>query len=308
MERGKFVIGIDGGATKTKVALANLKGQILKERILGSTNLTNVGLEETVKNLRWGIERIFPKKGRVLSICAGLPAVEERPYLIERIKEKIDLPAKIKEKIEIVSDQLIAFSSGTDERDGIVLIAGTGSVVSGWRGSKKVHVSGWGYLADEGSAFWIGKNVFQEILKSIDRRGKKTILKDLVFERFNLKNTQEFLDLVYSQGPFEILPRFSLLCNIAVEKGDEVAERILKLAGKELVLSCKTAIKILKFQKERFPLVLVGGVFNSQFLLALVKNEIKKFSPKVAFVLSREPVKGAVKLALKKIKNENFKN
>jgi activator of 2-hydroxyglutaryl-CoA dehydratase len=61
-------------------------------------------------------------------------------------------------------------------------------------------------------------------------------------------------------------------------------------------------IKKLKF-KGKFPIVLIGGMFKSKIVLKTVKREIKKYSPKVQFIRpKKEPVIGAIKLALEEIK------
>jgi len=79
--------------------------------------------------------------------------------------------------------------------------------------------------------------------------------------------------------------------------------------GKELALSTKTVIKKLNFQKVKFPLVLVGSMFNSKTVLDTLKKEVKKLAPRVNFIRPKvEPVIGAVKLAIEQVKkNENTK-
>ena len=78
---------------------------------------------------------------------------------------------------------------------------------------------------------------------------------------------------------------------------------ILIKAGQDLALTTKTAIKKLSFQNTKFPVVLVGSMFNSKIILDTVKKEIKRFAPKAEFILLKaEPVVGAVKMALSNLK------
>lgn len=313
MEKGKqkYVIGVDGGGTKTVAALADLKGRILARAKTGSSSPRNIGLKTAIDNVALAIKEVLGNRPpKILASFIGLPTIEEEFKFKERIIRKELLNHKeiwsiFKGKLIIGSDQLVALRAGTDEKEGVLLIAGTGSVAHGWRGKKEIHASGWGWLADEGSAFWVGQRVFQALLKSFDDRGGKTILKTLIFRKFKIKKISDLINLVYLKNQTEIIPLFSIICDQAGNKGDKVATNILVEAGKELATSAKTVIEKLNFQPREFPLVLVGSLFNSKIVLETVKKEIKKFAPKVEFVQPKvEPVVGAVKLAIESLNNE----
>lgn len=301
---GGYVIGVDGGATKTVAALADLKGKILRLAKSGPSSPRNVGPKLAAKNIAEGIGKVLGKE--ILSTFIGLPAVEEEGWRKEKLLRGLLKFKKIspifKGKVKIGSDQIVAYRSGTEEKEGVLLIAGTGSVAHGWWGEKEVKVSGWGWLADEGGAFFIGQRVFQAVLKDLDDRGPKTLLTKLIFKELKIKKEEEFLNFVY-QNPIEIIPSFSILVDKATKKEDRVAKDILIEAAKELTLSAITVIKKLTppFARERagFPLVLVGSLFKSKIFLNEVKKEIKKFAPKVQFIFpKKDPVIGAVKLAI----------
>lgn len=307
----QYVIGVDGGGTKTKAALANLKGKILKTEKSGSSNLENVGMKIAVQNIAKAVKRILPKKAKIASIFIGLPAVEERPDLIIEIKKELlnckGIPSIFKGILKIGSDQIVAFRSGTEEKEGVLIIAGTGCVVHGWKEKKEFHTSGWGWLADEGSAFWVGQKVFRSVMKNLDKRGRKTLLTNLIFKKFKIKKIEDFIKFVYSENPIEIIPQFSIICDEASKNGDRVAKNIMADAGKESALSAKTVIKNMGFQNKKFPLVLIGGMFKSKIFSDKVKKEIKKSAPKANFIIPKaEPVTGAIKLAIEQLKDKNF--
>lgn len=305
MKKNQYIIGIDGGGTKTTVALADLKGKIFKIAKGGPSSPVNVGVKTASKNIAEGIKKIL-RKEEVISTFIGLAAIQEEPRykkeILNELKKYKEISQIFKGKIEIGSDQIVAFRSETDKKDGVLIIAGTGCVAHGWRGHREFTASGWHWLADEGSAFWVGQRAFQAVLKNLDERGKKTLLKELAFKELKVKNTEQLLNKVYSE-PLKTIPIFSILTDNASKKGDKIAIEILESAGKELALAAKTVLKKLKMEKEEFPLVLVGGMFKSKMILEIVKKEIKKVAPKANFILPRkEPVIGAIKLA-----NENIK-
>jgi N-acetylglucosamine kinase-like BadF-type ATPase len=301
----KYVIGVDGGGTKTEAALATLDGKILRVVRAGPSNLRNVGIKKAAENIAIAIKKVSIKRGKILSIFIGLAAIEEEfKVKKEKIKREIRKKLKFRGKLEIGSDQIVAFRSGTDEKNGIVLISGTGCVCHGWKNGKEAKTSGWGWLNDEGSGFWIGQKGFQAVFKELDGRGEKTLITKLVFKKWKLKDREDFLKRVYSEDSVRQVSLISRIVDEAAKKGDRIARKIMEEAGKELVFSAKKVIEKLNFKKEEFPVLLIGRVFESEIVLKIVKIEIKKIAPKAQFLIPQpkiDPVIGAVKLAI-----ENF--
>lgn len=304
-ELANFVIGVDGGGTETVAALADLRGKILRIGRAGSSNPRNIGVERAAENIALAIRQVLKgKRRRIVSTFIGLPAFQEEFGVRQAEIEKLLIDQKgisliLQGKITIGSDQLVAFRAGTKEQNGVLLIAGTGCVAYGWHGFNKVKTSGWGWLADEGGAFWVGQKVFQAILRELDGRGFKTLMTKIAFQNLQIESKEALLTKVYSQ-PTEIVPLLSILCDKAAKKGDKVAKEIFFQAAKELILDAKIVIRKLNFRNQKFPLVLVGGMFKSNIVLNLVKKEIKKFARQVKFinVSKKQGVAGAVRLAI----------
>ena len=287
-----------------------LKGKILRRNRGGPSSPRNLGIKESVSNI---IATVVPllkgkEKNKIISTVIALSSVEEeyknkKPEILKYLKQMREISRIFQGKVEIVSDQIAAFKSGSKEKNGVLLIAGTGAVAHGWRNNREAKTSGWGWLADEGSAFWIGQQAFQATLKGLDQRGAKTIIDKLALKEFNKNRIDVFLRDIYLGNPTRTIPKFSLICDKASRKGDKVARQIMVRAGKELALSAETVIKSLNFQKEEFPLVFVGSVFKSKIVLDATKQEIKKIAPKAQFIIPKdEPVAGAIRLALESIK------
>lgn len=308
----KLVIGVDGGGADTVAVLSDLNGKILAKSKTGPSHFIKTGLKNSVLNITEAIEKVMisltpPQKKEIISTIIGLTAIEENKKMAKIIKKILFQQPKISEifKSEVVirSDQVIAFRSGTDKKEGVVLISGAGSAAHGWRGNKEFKTSGWGYLNDEGSGFWIGQEGYRAVYKDLDGRGPKTLITKLVSQKLKLKNIEDLKKKVYTPTLIKTILSFSILVDRASKRNDQVAKNILIKAGNELVLSVNTVIKKLNFQKEKFPLVLAGKMFKSKIVLNTVKKEIKKFAPKVEFILPKEePVMGAVKLAIEQIK------
>jgi N-acetylglucosamine kinase-like BadF-type ATPase len=301
-DKNGYVIGIDGGGTKTEVALADSRGRILNLTKTGPSSPRNLGIEKTAENLAEVINKIKGSK-KINLIFIGLPAVEEE-YKNKKEEIKREILKRLKNfdgKLIVESDQLVAFSSGTGEKDGIVLISGTGCVCHGWWGDKEAKASGWGWLADEGSGFWVGQKGFQAILKELDDRRPKTLITKLLFNEWGLKNQDDLLNKIYLNYSIRQISLISKIVDKAANKGDKIAKSIMEETVKELAISAITVIKKLSFQKQKFPIVLVGGIFNSKTF----KKEVKKIAKKIKFLKPKNsPVIGAVKLAIGNLKFE----
>ena len=77
-------------------------------------------------------------------------------------------------RIICTSDALNAFYGELGGRDGVALIAGTGSSAFCVQQGQVRQVGGWGYLIDDvGSGFWIGSAVLRAAFRAMDERGLK---------------------------------------------------------------------------------------------------------------------------------------
>ncbi len=304
-----FVAGIDGGGTKTECLLADDKGNVLGQGISGPSNPRNQGLETSAKNIvKALIKALGKRKGKITTVFIGLAAAEEEySDRMDIIKKELLKDKRIsKNSIFFGSDQEAAFRSGTDELDGVVVIAGTGCVIRGWNHGKEAKAGGWGYFADEGSAFWTGQRAYQAITKELDGRGGKTLITRRARALLKFKDINSLNEKIYN-NPVVILPLLSVSVDEAAKKGDETALIILKEGAEELVKGTVTVVDKLRFKKE-FPLVVTGGMFRSKSFKDIFRKRIEKIIPLARFTVPDEsPVFGSLKLAMEKENEENVK-
>ena len=308
-----YLIGVDGGGTKTESIIAKENEEIISFGESGSANIRNVGIDNATSNIAKAIEDSFTKmktegKIEVASIFIGIPSFAEEyrdreGEIRDEIFKKITLFLVQKERIFIDSDQRVAFRAGTDKRDGVVVIAGTGSVVRGWNKKREHKSCGWGYLAEVTGAFRVGQRAYQEVAKALDGRREKTLLTEVFLNFFGVKDIIELNKIVYSKNPIDIISPASLVVSEAAEKGDSVARDILNDASRELAIATKNTIDNLDF-REDFPLVLSGGMFKSDIFLENFKREVLKDVSSAKIILLKEkPTVGAIKLAKEAIIN-----
>lgn len=303
-----YVLGIDGGGTKTISAIADIEGHLLSFGRSGPSNPLAVGEISAKKSIMEAIDDAINRSGVNISrfkvACLGIAGAGNisGKSIMERITKELD----IADKVIIENDATIALVGATACSYGVIVIAGTGSVAFGINEyGERWRAGGWGYIVgDEGSGYDIGRKAIMDALRSYDGRGPKTLLLYEITKHFNLSSIDEIIERIYVAGMerHEIAALAPLVAKAAGE-GDKVAKRILNEAGRELGLAAKAVIKKLRMENDEFDLAVTGGVFKAgEMVLNPFKKIIKKVAPKCRIICPKfEPVIGAILLALKEI-------
>ena len=161
------VLGIDGGGTKTDVALVDRSGRVL-------SRMRTEGLDPTGET-DWEavLDGLAADLGPVGSVVLGLPYHGE---IAEVSQKQAQVAARVfGAGARVLNDVEVAFDGALAGEEGVLILAGTGSMA--WaRGPLGMHrVGGWGDLfGDEGSAFWIGREALGRASQALDgRRGDR---------------------------------------------------------------------------------------------------------------------------------------
>jgi N-acetylglucosamine kinase-like BadF-type ATPase len=296
------VLGIDAGGTKTVCLLADGDGTILAEARGGGANLQADGELAVEKVLHRVMEDALGDRGLMpAAICLGLAGVdrEDDARVIRGIMARIGYKARVL----VVNDALVALEAGVGGAPGIVIIAGTGSIVYGRNAAgEAARAGGWGYvLGDEGSGYWMGRLALRAVVREADRRGRATALTPRVLAYFGAARPPDLVHAVYARGQ-----RPAALAGLAAEvqaaaaDGDLVARQIIEAGAQALVSAAESVALRLGLSDEAFTFVLSGGIFRGVPLLA---DEVARRLPVVApraevRPLAGEPAEGAVRLAL----------
>ncbi len=279
-------LGVDGGGTKTHAVLIDDEKTILGEGFAGAGNPLRVGIENAIKHIISAIEKAADdanrSKGDIVSAQIGLAGVrrEDLRYLIKnRFREILRI-----RKVAVTTDAEIALYAATEGKEGLVIIAGTGSVCMG-RNAKGEMASagGWGPLAgDEGGGAGIARCALQAIAKSSDGRGMSTKLSDYAVDYFRAGRLEDLSVAIYaSQIDNARIAGFAKYVSQAANEGDTVAIELLAEAGRELGIAASAVITKLKMQKRTFPIGKVGSVFKSEELITKpLLEKVQEIAPK----------------------------
>jgi len=230
----------------------------------GSTNWNSVGNDESFKNLKDGITTclgdLTPDK--VGAICLGMAGVDTPPdqaKLEGWVRQILPNPNL---KVMIENDGIIGLVSGTKKKYGVVVIAGTGSIVVSVDAKGEVHrAGGWGpLLGDEGSGYQIGMSILKLVCRAHDRNNN-SLLKRLTLEHLSLSSATELISWTYTQDKLNSA-KFAALSQIAfkaAEEGDAEAISILEAQATEIAETVVIAHANSTYNEPDFPVVFCGG-------------------------------------------------
>ncbi|MEW9097332.1 MAG: BadF/BadG/BcrA/BcrD ATPase family protein [Clostridiaceae bacterium] len=308
------VLSIDGGGTKCLSALLDYESNIVGVGESGSCNYQSIGEEkskESIKNSILNAIKAYQKKysydiSKIECVIAGIAGNDtgKDKKVMERIFKSIFDELNITvDKYALENDAYITLNGALEEREGVLIISGTGSICYGKNNKNQYYrAGGWGYiLGDEGSGFWIGSQAIKFIFHSEDGRKESTLLKESILDSLKLEDVEELMGWVYSEN-YSIKKVSALTKEVfkSASYGDKVALKILDMAAEELLNHLNVVADKLHL-KEDFTLALLGGVLeNSPLLKDILVKKVRENYNKCNIVhMDVKPIFGAIILGLK---------
>lgn len=301
----KFFLGIDGGQSHTTALVADSRGRILGCGTAGPSNHTRES---------GGRERLIAAVSQSVAEALQLAGLLKGQFLrdFNFASAHLAMTGEPEDKVTIVRELLRAghlvvghdapgaLAGALAGGDGVIVLAGTGSVACGAAGDGKfVRVGGHGFMfGDEGSAFAIAREALMIELMNEDAGREGELKKDLLrhFRRASLKAiTEDFYAGVLSRDE---LASFAASVGKLAERGDGQARGLMEKAAWGLVGLAMTTVRRLRLERKPVEISYGGGVFNSRRLLARFSAELTIELPQVRVVAPRfGPEIGALLLA-----------
>ncbi|MBN1150890.1 hypothetical protein JXA84_06705 [candidate division WOR-3 bacterium] len=161
---------------------------------------------------------------------AGLYSEDEKKYFDFCLKKSGHKGRHI-----VVNDALAAYYGAFDGHQNILAISGTGSIaISVDSGGNLLRTGGWGpLLGDEGSGFWIGREILKKIADFHDKKTKGTSpLVSFVLEETSLTPMETIRKFLSSKNPVSEISSLTRTLKRAADLGlDEAKEIIERAAG-----------------------------------------------------------------------------
>jgi glucosamine kinase len=295
-----YVLGIDGGGTRTTAWLADEQDRVLARVGAGPSNPLKVGFssaqQQLLRAFRRACREARARPAMLDALCVGL-AGSDSPRVHGRLFRWLrkSIPARA---CLLTTDADIALSAAVGTAAGIVVIAGTGSIAFGrdLRG-KSLRCGGWGSLFDDaGSGYDLGRKGVSCALRAYDGRGRATRLTAALCRELGVAKLSEAVTCPLS--PQNIAALFPVVLREAVN-GDPVARQLCNEAAHDLADLAVTLITRFGWRRRTSRVICAGGVFRSSPMIRRkFAQHVHTQAPKACVsLMSHEPVEGALSVA-----------
>ena len=263
--REPFIIGIDGGGTKTVGAAVNRSGKVLALRRGAGINYNNIGMEQARRNLYEVVSGLELECGQGCeALFIGSAAIENTAdsETVRAFAGDLFSP----EKMAIESDAYMALMGMTLGAPGMIVICGTGSMLVMDDGTdEQMIMGGWGsMLNDPGSGYAIALDGLRAAVHCWEETGEYTVLADETLQFFGLNAPRQLTEKIYAPDcGVDVIAQFSKCVFSAAERGDQVAAQIIQ---KQMEDIANEAASLLKKASNVENVGLYGGVFQHQRL------------------------------------------
>jgi glucosamine kinase len=230
VDKNLLLLGVDGGGTRCRARLSTLAGQILGEAVTGPANL-RLGLSTSLSSVLEAVglcldQSNLPEATLQRTVaCLALAGASEPRHLAAAQQQQHPFYKTI-----VTTDAHAACIGAHGERDGGVIVAGTGTV--GWAivNRQTYRVGGWGLpLSDEGSGAWLGGEALRRVLWAWDGRIPWSPLLRALFANFD-NDPHAIGDWSAKASPREFGSLTQTVTDHAAD-GDAVAIELMELAA-----------------------------------------------------------------------------
>src|SRR5712691_5413944 len=278
----RWVLGFDGGGTKTECVLMDAAGKILARSVSGPSNPWRVGVESATREIdkaaNLSLQEARVARNAVAALGAGL-AGTGKPEMKERMRASL-AGAFPGAAVSIFTDLEMALAAA-GEGPIIVLVAGTGSAAIGRNAQGEIwRTGGLGpRVSDDGSAFDIGSRAVERAMKEQQQLGTDSILGRKILEQLGCASWQELQQRATLQAD-SVFPAVFPVVAEAADAGDPVAREILLQAASKLSALVNAVAEHSGLGRENIMLVKTGGtVGRCAFFDAQLDAALKRVLP-----------------------------
>lgn len=252
-QSNNIIIGIDGGGTGCRVAIATRQGVQIGTAKGGPANPT-FKPKEAISNILAAIEAARLDAGldaetiASASLFAGLAGIRD-----DAIADVVTAALPVKQA-RVVEDTITTVTGALTGGDGAVAAIGTGSFLAHTAAGDTQYIGGWGFrLGDQSSGAWLGHQLLRQVILCVEGLEVHTSLTQAALARFD-GDANKVFDFSNTAAPADFGKLAPLVID-ALPDGDTVATTLMK-AGADYITK---ALGALDFQADT-PLCLVGGL------------------------------------------------
>ncbi|MCR9135336.1 MAG: N-acetylglucosamine kinase [Alphaproteobacteria bacterium] len=237
----QFFIGVDGGGTSCRAALATGEGTVVGEGRSGAANIMT-DVDGAVVHIVQAASDACRSAGVDPDILSSAHAVlglagANVEATVTTAKRQLPFQNSV-----IETDALIAAHGALADGDGAIAVLGTGSVFAQKRGEDVRTIGGWGLiLGDQGAGAALGRSLLREALLAFDGVRDGSALTERALNDF--QNDPRALSAFAHDAVPGQFARYAPLVFEYADQGDLVAVRVLKQAAAEVDESLRVVLQ-----------------------------------------------------------------
>ncbi len=308
-----WILAIDGGNSKTDVALVAYDGTLLASVRGPGINPQEVGADQTALNLDALV--------RQAAVQAGLPAAPA--WIAEHTvaclanadlpEEEAELAAAVQAQgrsptATVVNNTFAILRSGLTDTDlphwGVAVVCGADINCVGVAPDGRVtRFLALGTIAgDWGCGYFLGLEVLWHAARAEDGRGPDTALSGYVTSHFGVDRVEQVtIGLHQGKIPHDDLISLAPMLLRAADESDRVARSLVDRQADEIAVMAITAMRRLDLTGLATPVILGGGVITARnpLLMVGITAQLAEAAPRAQVrVIEVPPVVGAALLGL----------
>lgn len=217
-------LGIDGGGSGCRAAVADATGRVLGRGAAGPANIATdpAGAAASIRAAA-GAAIAAAGGGAPRAVVLGL-AGANAAGAVDRLRPALPWPGA-----RIVTDAVAATRGALGRDDGVIAAIGTGSVFARQEGGAVRQVGGWGLaISDEGSGAWLGRALLARAVRAADGRAAMTPLVARLLAEHG--GPEGIAALALAARPAD----FAALAAAAADTADSAVEAVLAEATAEV--------------------------------------------------------------------------
>jgi len=306
------VLAVDGGNSKTDVALVSADGTLLALVTGPTVSHQQVGLRRGMSRLRELAEQAAREAGLngvdgpLASVLAACLAGADFPRDIRRLTRAVD-SLRLADEAIIRNDGFATLRAGTDRRWGVAVICGSGiNCVGVAADGRSASYPAVGEIAgDWGGGRSLGDAALAAAVRGRDGRGPRTSLELAVPAHFGLRRPIDVTGALYrSRLEEERIRDLAPTVSQAASAGDPVAREIIDRLADEAAVMATAMIRRLRLVRTDVEVILGGAIFRATdpaFYERLTSGITRVATAAVVRRLSARPVLGAALLGLDRV-------
>jgi N-acetylglucosamine kinase-like BadF-type ATPase len=298
----RYFLGVDVGASKSHVLVADARGRALGWGVAAGGNPMDVGYAALTHVLQTATGEALAMAG--LSVdqvsgagvgVAGYDWPSQRAATLAALR-----PVGLHAPLILVNDALLPLLAGAAAGWGVVVVAGTSCNCWGWDRARRVgRMTGFAWLGEAAGAKELVDRALQAVARQWTRRGPPTALAPALVARAGARDVADLLEGLTLER-LQIGPDAAPLVFRVAAAGDVVAQELIVWAGRELASLAVGVIRQLAFESLDFDVGLAGSFFQGSPLLAeVMREQIHAVAPGARLLrLRAPPVSGGVLLGM----------